>query len=129
MPGAPSVVLTDPAQVLGSEADTVLAFWRHLDQRSEGPQGSHYQGDLGKAEDRLMVLGSLVGKSAPIARARGAVYGGFYDNYLTNAFLAGNATTEIILRPDMEAHGREYLFLPKYGFDSPQDVLDKVGRD
>lgn len=31
-PGAPSVVLTDPAQVLGDQAETVLAFWRHLDR-------------------------------------------------------------------------------------------------
>ncbi|MCA2969346.1 MAG: hypothetical protein INH43_12590, partial [Acidobacteriaceae bacterium] len=31
-PGAPSVVLTDPAQVLGDQADTVLAFWRYLDR-------------------------------------------------------------------------------------------------
>ena len=31
-PGAPSVVLTDPAQVLGDQADTVLAFWRRLDR-------------------------------------------------------------------------------------------------
>ena len=31
-PGAPSVVLTDPAQVLGDQAHIVLAFWRHLDR-------------------------------------------------------------------------------------------------
>jgi hypothetical protein len=29
--GAPSVVIRDPAQVLGDQAETVLAFWRHLD--------------------------------------------------------------------------------------------------
>jgi hypothetical protein len=31
-PGAPSVVLTDPAKVLGDQAHIVLAFWRHLDR-------------------------------------------------------------------------------------------------
>lgn len=31
-PGAPSVVIRDPAQVLGDQAETVLAFWRHLDR-------------------------------------------------------------------------------------------------
>ena len=30
--GAPSVVITDPAKVLGDQAETVLAFWRHLDR-------------------------------------------------------------------------------------------------
>jgi hypothetical protein len=29
--GVPSVVIRDPAQVLGDQAETVLAFWRHLD--------------------------------------------------------------------------------------------------
>jgi len=30
-PGAPSVVLADPARVLGNQAHAVLAFWRWLD--------------------------------------------------------------------------------------------------
>jgi hypothetical protein len=30
-PGAPSVVIRDPAQVLGDQAPVILAFWRHLD--------------------------------------------------------------------------------------------------
>jgi len=31
-PGAPSVVIRDPAQVLGDQSHIVLAFWRHLDR-------------------------------------------------------------------------------------------------
>jgi hypothetical protein len=31
-PGAPSVVIRNPAQVLGDQSETVLAFWRHLDR-------------------------------------------------------------------------------------------------
>jgi hypothetical protein len=31
-PGAPSVVIRDPAAVLGDQAHIVLAFWRHLDR-------------------------------------------------------------------------------------------------
>jgi hypothetical protein len=34
-PGAPSVVLTDPAKVLGDQAHIVLAFWRHLDRMTD----------------------------------------------------------------------------------------------
>ena len=30
--GAPSIVITNPAAVLGDQADAVLAFWRHLDR-------------------------------------------------------------------------------------------------
>ena len=33
--GAPSIVLTDPEQVLGDQVQTVLAFWRHLDTLTE----------------------------------------------------------------------------------------------
>jgi hypothetical protein len=33
--GAPSIVLTHPEKVLGSEAQTVLAFWRHLDRMTD----------------------------------------------------------------------------------------------
>ncbi len=28
--GTPSIVLTEPAQLLGDQSETVLAFWRHL---------------------------------------------------------------------------------------------------
>ena len=34
-PGAPTCVIREPEKVIGSEAQRVLAFWRHLDRMTE----------------------------------------------------------------------------------------------
>jgi hypothetical protein len=47
-PGAPSVVIRDPAAVLGDQAHIVLAFWRHLD-RMTGAQWAAARAAAGAA--------------------------------------------------------------------------------
>lgn len=91
--GAPSVVLTDPAKVLGAQADKVLAFWRHLDRMTEAQWDA--AGDAARA-------------------TQGSAQG--------SAWAAAGATNEIQGAAIMRERGQPFFFLPMFGFASPEEI-------
>jgi len=103
-PGAPSVVLTDPAQVLGDQAETVLAFWRHLDRMT--------------AEQWTAVW----------AVARDAAWADPWAVAGTAARAAAWATSEIQGARLLRESGQPFTFLPMFGFADPEAILAKEAQ-
>ena len=95
--GAPQVVLTDPSLVLGDQADIILRFWRHL--------------DVMKKPDWLSVFAA--GDAARDAAGVAA---------WVAARVAAGATNEIQGSAIMRERSRPFLFLPMFGFSSPERI-------
>lgn len=71
--GAPSIVLTSPEKVLGSEAQCVLAFWRHLDGMTPAAWAAAWAaaGDAARAAAGDAALASNEIQGAALMRERG----------------------------------------------------------
>lgn len=119
-PGAPSVVLTDPAQVLGDQAETVLAFWRHLD-RMTAEQWTAVWAVAGTAArdaawaDPWAVAGDAAWDAARVVAgdaARAAAW----------------ATSEIQGARLLRESGQPFTFLPMFGFADPEAILAKEAQ-
>jgi len=125
-PGAPSVVLTDPARVLGDQAETVLAFWRHLDRMTAEQWTAAGDAAWDAARDAAGAAAEAAARAAVrAARARAAagdaatVAAG--DAVRTVA--AGYATNEIQGARILRERGQPFTFLPMFGFADPEAVL------
>ena len=97
--GAPAVVLTHPERVIGDQAPTILAFWRHLDGMNR--------------EDW----------AAARAAARAAAWDAAWD---AARAAAAYATAEIMGAAVMRDRGQSFHFLPLLGFADPEAVLAAV---
>ena len=113
-PGAPSVVLTDPARVLGDQAETVLAFWRHLDRMTaeQWTAAGDAAWDAARAAVRAARARAAAGDAATVAAG---------DAVRTVA--AGYATNEIQGARILRERGQPFTFLPMFGFADPEAVL------
>ena len=123
-PGAPSVVLTDPAQVLGDQAETVLAFWRHLDRMTAEQWTAVWAVARDAAwADPWAVAGTAARDAAwadPWAVA-GTAAG-------TAARAAAWATSEIQGARLLRESGQPFTFLPMFGFADPEAILAKEAQ-
>jgi hypothetical protein len=106
-PGAPSVVIRDPAQVLGDQSETVLAFWRHLD-RMTTKQWRAVRAAPSAAE-------WAAAWAAPSDAVRAAVRAA--------EWAAAGATNEIQGAAVLRAQGIPFYFLPMFGIAQPEDLL------
>ena len=97
--GAPSCVIRNPEQVLGDQAQTVLAFWRHLDRMT-----------------------TAVGTAA-WAAARAAAWEAAEEVAWTAAWEAAGATSEIQGAAVIRANNQPFVFLPLFGFSNPESVI------
>jgi hypothetical protein len=127
-PGAPSVVLADPAQVLGDQADTVLAFWRHLDRMTAEEWAA--EGAAARAAIWASVWVAAGDDARDAARAaEGAAAGddAGYDAWAAAGdaatAAAGYATSEIQGARVLRERGQPFTFLPMFGFADPEAVL------
>lgn len=144
-PGAPSVVLTNPEQVLGDQAHIVLAFWRHLDrmtptQRAAAGAASGYAARVAAAAADWAAAevddwaaaeaadwaaagagaaAEAAAEAAAWAAAGAAAEGACWDN----AEAAAGATNEIQGAAVMRARKQAFYFLPLFGFADPEAVL------
>jgi hypothetical protein len=116
-PGAPSVVLTDPAQVLGDQAHIVLAFWRHLDRMTPAQwkaAGGAAAGGAAAEHVAWVAAGHASGHAARRAAGDAAGVAGRGATWATNE-IQGAAV--------MRAKGQAFYFLPMFGFADPEAVL------
>jgi hypothetical protein len=114
-PGAPSIVITNPELVLGDQAQTVLAFWRHLD-RMRGKEWAPAGGAAGAAARAAAWEAAW---EAAGAAARAAACEAAWEV----AREAARATNEIQGAAIMRAKGQAFYFLPLFGFADPEAVL------
>jgi hypothetical protein len=129
-PGAPAVVLTDPAQVLGDQAETVLAFWRHLDRmtvwqwdalRTGTPRFRDPEHEARRAVAHDAAFDAVgcdaAGDAWQAAAARSAIE--------MAGRSPGEATNEIQGARILRERGQPFTFLPMFGFADPEAILAK----
>ena len=114
-PGAPSVVLTDPAVVLGDQAETILAFWRHLDRTTTqwAAAGAAWDAAWDAPWDAAGAAGAAGDAARASARAAARAA----------AWAAAWACCEIQGAAIMRQKGQPFYFLPMFGFADPDAVL------
>jgi hypothetical protein len=137
--GAPSVVIRDPAQVIGDQAHVVLAFWRHLDRMS----GNDRAAARAAAWDAARAAAGAAAGAAAVdaagdaagAAARAAAGDAAWDAAGDAAWDAAGAaaraaagdaawaTNEIQGAAVIRAKGLPFFFLPLFGFAEPEAVL------
>ena len=116
-PDSPSVVLTDPAAVLGNQADRVLAFWRHLDTMTKDDWRK-----VAAAWDAAWdAAGAAAGDAAGDA-AWDAAWAAAWAAAGDVAWAAAWASNEIQGAAIMRERGQPFFFLPMFGFATPEDI-------
>ena len=101
--GAPSCVIRNPEQVLGDQAPTVLAFWRHLDRMTSAAEAA---------------AGAAAGAAAEAAAGAAA-----WAAAGAAGEVAAGATNEIQGAAVMRAKNQPFFFLPLFGFADPEAVI------
>ena len=126
--GAPSVVIRDPAQVLGDQAETVLSFWRHLDCMTPqqwattmvATRVAPWATAAKAAFDAAAVAaGAAAARVAESAAASAAASDAEWDA----AWAAAKATNEIQGAAVLRALGIPFFFLPMFGITQPEDLI------
>ena len=113
--GAPSSVIRNPEQILGDQAQTVLAFWWHLDRMT--PAAWEAVGEEAweaVGEDAWEAVGEEAWEEAWAATGAAA---------WAAARAATGATCEIQGAAVMRERNQPFFFLPLFGFADPESVI------
>jgi hypothetical protein len=111
---SPSVVLTNPAAILGDQADRLLAFWHHLDAMTVTQWGvAKVATTDALALDERRAAISASGETARHTARDAASYA---------SSNAGWATNEIQGAAIMRKRGQAFFFLPLFGFSKPEEI-------
>lgn len=125
--GAPSSVIRHPEQVLGDQAQSVLAFWRHLDRITPtNSKIAHVAWTAAKA-----AAGAAAGTAANAAWAAArtaamyVVWHAAWDAAEAAVWTAAAAaaTNEIQGAAVMRARNQPFFFLPLFGYADPEAVM------
>lgn len=109
--GAPTCVIRNPEQVLGDQAQTVLAFWRFLDRMTPSA----------KVAARVAAW-RVAWDAARDAAGAAASWDAAGDAAGATAWAAARATNEIQGAAVMRAKNQPFFFLPLFGFADPEAV-------
>jgi hypothetical protein len=120
--GAPSIVLTHPEQVLGDQANLVLAFWKYLDSMDDAAWAAidteitHItMAAWNAARDAAVnAAGFKACRAAGMASLQWCHPMGCFTN---------NALHEILGASVIRSNGQPFYFLPRFGFADPEAVL------
>jgi hypothetical protein len=129
--GAPACVIRNPEQVLGGQAQAVLAFWRHLDRMTAKDWTAARTAAWAAARDAARTAAwaaarDAAGDAAWAAAgdaARTAAWAAAWTAAGDAAGDAAGATNEIQGAAVMRAKGVSFFFLPLFGFADPEAVL------
>jgi hypothetical protein len=119
--GAPSSVICNPEQILGDQAQVVLAFWRHLDHMTPAAGAAAW-------EEPWEAAGEAAWEAAGAAAGAGEAAGAAAREAARAAAgaaagAAAWATNEIQGAAVMRAKGLPFFFLPLFGFADPEAVM------
>jgi hypothetical protein len=139
--GAPACVIREPEKVLGDQAKTVLAFWRHLDAMTPAQSDAAWEAawDAAReaawdaARDAAWDAARDAAWDAARKAARKAAWEAAWDaardaaweadaalvSAWEAALAAAGATNEIQGAAIMRAKGQPFYFLPLFGFADP----------
>ena len=122
--GAPSSVIRNPEQVLGDQAQVVLAFWRHLDRMTPAAKravlaAAWEEARVAAGEVAMDAAREAAGEAAMDAAREAAGEAGRWRGRE-----AAGASSEIQGAAFMRANNQPFFFLPLFGFPDPEAVLD-----
>jgi hypothetical protein len=129
--GAPTCVIRNPEQVLGDQAQTVLAFWRHLDRMTpaawevawEVAWEAAWAAAREAAREAAGAAAWAAAGAAVGAAARAAATAGAWAAAPTTTWAAVGATHEIQGAAVIRAKNQPFVFLPLFGFSDPESVI------
>jgi hypothetical protein len=121
--GAPAVVITNPAAVLGDQADTVLAFWRHLDRMTVEQWYAARDAARNAARNAARDAAWDATRDAAWAAAGNAAWDATRNAARNAAGNAAWATNEIQGAALLREREQSFYFLPLFGFADPEAVL------
>jgi hypothetical protein len=109
--GAPTCVIRNPEQVLGDQAQTVLAFWRHLDRMT--PADKEAVREAARAVSLSWKAAGEAASGLGSGRQRPGQRPGKRPG----------ATSEIQGAAVIRANNQPFAFLPLFGFSDPESVI------
>lgn len=116
--GAPAVVLTNPAKVLGDQWSKLLDFWWHIDVL--GPEGWQ---KVAAAADAAWIAAADAARDAARAAAGDAPRAAAADaTWIAARDAAWAAAGEIQGANVLKGQGKGFFFLPMFGFATPDDI-------
>jgi hypothetical protein len=130
--GAPACVIRNPEQILGDQAETVLAFWRCLDYTSAAAWaavgGKAKAAAWAEARATAMEAARAEARAAGIMAAAGeaaraAAWGATWAAAREAGWAAAWATHEIQGAAVMLGKNQPFFFLPLFGFADPAAVV------
>ena len=141
--GAPTSVIRNPEQVLGDQAQAVLAFWRRLDRMTPKDWADAMAAGGSAARDAATSAAWAAARSAARDAATSAAWAAAWaaawdaageaawDAAGAAARTAAGATNEIQGAAVMGTNSQPFLFLPFFGFANPEAVMaaDKAATD
>ncbi len=134
-PGAPTCVIRNPEQVLGDQAQVVLAFWRHLDCMTpearaavgeaarEAAREAAWEAAWAAAWAAAWEAAREAAREAVREAARAAVREAAREAAWEAARAAAWASNEIQGAAVMRAKNQPFFFLPLFGFVDPESII------
>ena len=122
--GAPSIVLTHPEQVIGDQADKVLAFWLYIDGMGANQcDAARYTAGAAAYNVACYATRNAASEAAGDAVGDAARYAAGAAACKAAGFAACYATWEIMGASVLRTKGQPFMFLPMFGFASPEDIV------
>ena len=133
--GAPSIVLTDPAKILGDQWSKLLDFWWALHNFEAKQWAAAWDTAWEAARDTAWEAARAAARDAARAAARAAAWDAAWDTAWDAAWdaareaareaaraAAGDAAWEIQGSQIIKHTGGHFYFLPMFGFETPDDI-------
>jgi hypothetical protein len=121
--GAPSCVIRNPEQVLGDQAQTVLAFWRHLDRMTPADKEAAWAAAKAVYELPWTAAKAVYELPWTAAKAAAKAAAGEAAGDVSLPWTAVGATHEIQGAAVIRANNQPFVFLPLFGFSNPESVI------
>jgi len=112
--GAPAIVLTDPAKVIGDQWNKLLDFWWYMDTMADS--------DWKQVAAACDAAGDAAGAAAWDAAGAAAGYAAWAAAWAAAGYAAGYASSEIQGAAIMLERGQALFFLLMFGFATPDDI-------
>ena len=129
--GAPSSVIRNPEQILGDQAQVVLAFWRHLDHMTPAAWAAAGEAAWAAAGEAAGAAAWAGAGEAAGEAARAAAWAAAWAGAGAAAWAAAGAaaraaawaSNEIQGAAVMRAKNQPFFFLPLFGFVDPESII------